>query len=353
MNALYAYFGLRGTSNTLDIPGHGFYQIPLMESIYVKYDISTFDFYSYIPSDVIQGQNLEYNVGHLGDLLRQTDRALIDVTPYCYSDVIKNIMEKKYDLIFLKARFRNLSTLTKKWNDATQFENIIETAIAVGYDPSSIVILDTDLSLPQNFLEYAHNLKIDIKIPSIHFQPISVRMLDLFYSVTKLDIAEKFKANDFIFYGNIPDPNNTSYKAGHTKNPILHECIDVAINLNHYNSQYHVILAGKIPPNYNPRTYFIPRTERSEIYDRFSMSKICLNVSKDLYTERKFIPARVYEAIMFGAIPVSYNMPYIHPALSFSNIEEYREILKYILELNSADYLSLYRQVIDSIIAMG
>ena len=42
--------------------------------------------------------------------------------------------------LYLKARFRNLSTLAKKWKDAHEFELIICAAIEAGYKKESIVI---------------------------------------------------------------------------------------------------------------------------------------------------------------------------------------------------------------------
>lgn len=360
--SLYAYFGLINPFHTVNIPGHPFYQLPLLDSIAEFLNIEKqFDIFSYLPDHIVEAEyeNMKWPEIEPVEILKYlADTRIVHYYP-TIDRIIHLIENKEYEKIILKARFRNLSTLSKKWNDALLFEHIILTALRSGYDPNDIVILDTDQSLPENFKNWSSSKGIIRLAPSIDFQPFTQsfanRLIDLYES----DFEWKRKTNQIIYYGNIGSDSNSVYKSGHTKNPIVFDCLIHGSSLDHFDLTYSTIIAGKITEEIVDLSFklkhcsTIDRTSRIHIFDEFCASKVCLNVSKDLYSEIGFIPARVYEALIFGCIPISYNMPNILPELSFSTVEQYLEILKYIIDLSHEDYIILYKKVINSLLEIN
>jgi len=338
---LYTYFGQLGTNFKEDIPGHMFYQVPLIESLKYVITFDKVDFYSYLDYNTQEGY-FEFPDTKVGELLKNTMDDLLD--KYCptYNEILSNIANEKYEYLVLKARFRNLSTLSKKMTDAYQFESIILHALECGYSPEKIIVLDTDLSMPKNFTSWLKKEGIRILIPSIDFAPMSKNFAKELLTIN----ANRRVLNDAIYYGNLSFGN---YKKGHSKNNIVNDCIHWLHNVSHFEENYCLTIAGKVD-NHFKNIHIIPRTEREKIWFHFESARLCLNVSKDLYCERKFVPARVYESLLFGVIPVSYNMPYIYPAMSFDNIEQFEEIAKFILELSQDDYYSIYSKVLQEFI---
>jgi hypothetical protein len=210
--SLYAYFGELGIFD-MNIPGHTFYQIGLMDSISEKFGTDQFDFLNYISDKYTSGSiDPEFPVGELGELMTRYSRKLINNYQIAYPEVIEKIKNKEYDKLFLKARFRNLSTLQKKLKDAKIFEDIITTALEVGYAPENIIILDTDLSLSESFLNTIKELGLSREIPSITMPGMSKSFID-----DCLQIHEKnqdYRTTNLMYYGNLSFDN---YKEGHSK----------------------------------------------------------------------------------------------------------------------------------------
>ena len=73
-----------------------------------------------------------------------------------------------------------------------------------------------------------------------------------------------------------------------------------------------------------------------------------LNITKEKYNEVKFIPARIYEAMIFGMIPVSYKFNFLCPAFSFETIEDLSEIYEYFYECDAAGLEQAYKHFINS-----
>lgn len=337
--SLYCYFGQLGTNFTVDMPGHMFYQAPLLDAISEGFSVDKFDFYSYIPQE-LQERHYSHPQSPLGDFVSDTLDRLID--SYCKSSferLLHSIKDKAYEKIFLKARFRNLSTLTKKWNDAYQFETIIRTALDSGYFPQNIIIIDTDLSMNPDFINHIRNEGVIIEIPTITFNPMTNNFAERLLDIHK----DRCNTGNAIYYGNLEFSN---YKTGHSKNKIVLDCIKLLSNLEHNGYNYGLTIAGNGNPIDSVQIANILRKDRGEIWSSFETSSLSLNVSKDLYVQEKFVPARVYESLMFGCLPVSYKMPFIFPALSFDNIFEFEEISKFILELSDSDYRSLYEKTL-------
>lgn len=349
--SLYAYFGELGIFDT-NIPGHTFYQVGLLDSLAVKFEINKFDFFNYIDDKYTNGR-IEPGFPYpedLGDLLRTSANRLIDDYQPSYPEVIERIKNHEYEMLFLKARFRNLSTLQKKMKDAAMFENIINTALEEGYPPESIVIVDTDLSLSDSFLETIGELGLRREIPSITMPGMSKRFMD-----DCLEIHEKSQENrptNLMYYGNLSFDN---YKEGHSKNPIIHDIIQSVDQVEMFDgTRFTMSVAAKKDPTLESwigkmdRVSLIAREDRLPIWEHFSMSLVSVNVSKDLYLREKFIPARVYESIMFGVIPVSYKWGQ-HPAMTFETVQDFWEICKFLAECSRKDYLKILRQCADSL----
>jgi hypothetical protein len=126
MKNLYAYYGLPYLNN-VDSPGHYFYNIGLMDSISSAYSIDTFEFYSYFPENIVENEILiPFPDTPHGKLYEKYSKKLVNTFEYKIENVLNSIKNNEYNYIFLKARFRNLSALSKKWKDAKEFEDIIQ-----------------------------------------------------------------------------------------------------------------------------------------------------------------------------------------------------------------------------------
>lgn len=353
MRSLYAYFGLIDLHN-INTPGHSLYQLGLIDSILdaFEYEKVKFDFYSYYPSNIITdniGSICSFPKSQIGDIFNKYKKKLFDVSDSpilskSLNDVITKIKNKEYQNLYLKARFRNLSTLRKKWKDALSFETIIDTAISVGYHPKNIYILDTDLSLPDSFYKKYLNL-ITIAIPSINFPAISTSFLD---DCVNSNLNSKIiKKPNSVFYGNI---NTSNYKSGNSKSAIL---IDVLQSLNSFykNKEADFILISKQYENIFDSAIHVPREKRLSIWNTLSNSSIMINVTKEKYNSKKFIPARIYEAMIFGLIPVSYTFNFLSEMFSFSDIEDLLEIIYYLSDCDSTDIKKAYEVFINNYIS--
>ena len=76
-----------------------------------------------------------------------------------------------------------------------------------------------------------------------------------------------------------------------------------------------------------------------------------LNVTKDKYSDEKFIPARIYEAIIFGLVPVSYKFEFMSNAFSFNDLYDLEEIYFYFKECSHQEMLTNYRTFVKEFIA--
>jgi hypothetical protein len=343
---LYAYFGKLGLFND-DIPGHSFYQVGLLDAISERENDCTFDFYSYLPN--VHGQDFTFPSDSHGELSLTVANRLIN--EYCptFEEVVNRIMAKEYSAIYLKARFRNLSTLAKGLDDARQFEALIKIGKSIGVP---VYILDTDLSLPKSFLDSQEMYGFTRIIPSIDMPGIGSAFAKMCLELNKekiLTAKEKFSPS-VIYYGNL---DFTNYKAGHHKNPIALELLTELADHTMFNGdKFEVFHAGK-PVNGVNATLQIPRQDRHQIWAAFWSSIASINISKDLYVETGFLPARVYEAAMFGVVTVSFSDKSLHPAMGFNTVNEAIEQLTFLAEMSPADYFNLYSSQLDKIVNRG
>jgi hypothetical protein len=338
MKSLYAYFGLL-RPHTIDSPGHSLYQLGLIDSIREFYNEEKFDFYSYYPSQVIESSQIyDYPDSKLGQVFAKYRDEMIASAPRPLSEVIEEIKKKEYSRLYLKARFRNLSTLSKKWKDARDFEEIINTAISAGYSKEEIIILDTDLSLPESF-SYEFKQDVTVLIPSIDFPGISARFLNDCIDAHLGNFDKKLL--NCVFYGNIDTSN---YKKGNDKGRILNSVLEWCDS--EYSSsglsKFIVICKENEEFELSSNNYRIARKNRPEIWSALEESTIMLNVTKDKYNDLQFIPARIYEAMIFGMIPVSYKFNFLCPAFSFNDLSDLSEILKYLKECSPEDLEKAY-----------
>jgi hypothetical protein len=357
-NALYAYFGELGIF-TDNIPGHSFYQLGLMDSLAKKHGINKFDFLNYIDDtgnteevlDIYARPN--YPSGSLGEVFEFYTDKLIDIYRISFGIALSRINQGHYSKLFLKARFRNLSTLEKKLKDAAKFEMIIETALEVGFDPGDIVIVDTDLSLSKEFIDFLEEKGITREIPSITVAGISQEFANFClatHSEVPTDLPKR-ELNNIMYYGNLSFDN---YKDGHSKNPIALEIIDNISSTETIDGRsFRGVIAAKPTPELNGiidcylRLELIPRADRGKIWQFLLSCGVSLNVSKDLYLEKGFIPARVYESIIFGIIPVSYKWGY--SPMSFETPHQFFEICKFIIDCSREDYLKILTRIANSL----
>lgn len=347
--ALYAYFGELGIFFD-DIPGHTFYQIGLLDSISHNLGIDQFDFYNYLDEEAFD-PNLprpQFPDGLGSAVFTKYSDRLIDNYRIQYLKVLENIKEKKYSHVILKARFRNLSTLAKKINDTHRFEQIILAALDAGYDPSNIIILDTDLSLSDNFLNFVNEHKIKILTPSISISAIGTNFIYDCLQWHKDNISSLSRNSNLFYYGNLDTSN---YKPGHTKNKIIHEIIDTISGVKTlYGQGFNLKIAAKETPllgeliDTKKNVSLISRKERFEIWQAMETSLLSINVSKDKYIMAKFTPARVYESVALGIIPVSYKAS-THPAMAFNDVDQFFEICKFLSEVSPTEYLDILEKV--------
>jgi hypothetical protein len=349
MKSLYAYFGLLDLHN-IDSPGHSLYQLGLVDSIGTHFGESKFDFYSYYPEEVIKSCKLSgFPESELGQVFHKYRKKLFENPIHNIGTLLESIAKKEYSKLFLKARFRNLSTLAKKWKDAREFEEIIEAAFRAGYTKDEIFILDTDLSLPDSFYEKYFN-KVTVVIPSIDFPGIS---LDFLQDCVNANHSEKDYSNfSSVFYGNI---DTSKYKSGNDKSEILGSVVtmlDSLHNIRENNANPFYLICKENDFNsifkVGDNTKHVPRNERSQIWDTLEASLIMVNVTKEKYNEVKFIPARIYEAMIFGMIPISYKFDFLCKAFSFETIEDFIEIYKYLLECTAKERDQAYLHFVAS-----
>ena len=345
--ALYTYFGELGIFNE-NIPGHTFYQTGLLDSISIKYGIDIFDFYNYLD---IESTSTNYRFPPIGAfaILEKHTNSLISKYRISFSDVITNIKSRVYSKLFLKARFRNLSTLQKKLMDTARFETIITVALDAGYHPNDIIILDTDLSMPIEFVNVIKGLNILIETPSITLPGIGERVLADSLEYHSKELYKR--SNSLMYYGNLDSSN---YKQGHAKNQIIFDIIDQVQDVSTFIGEpFKLTIAAKITDELEIKLIkkgiaTISRQNREDIAYSFVPALASINVSKDLYLEKGFTPARVFESIALGVIPISYRQDY-HPAMSFNNTQEFWEICKFLSECSPADYFKILFKMAESI----
>lgn len=338
MKALYAYFGLLDLHD-IDSPGHSLYQLGLLDSIRETYGVKKFDFFTYYPPGEVEKARLSpYPDDGLGDMFVAMKASLIDEDRIDLSLMLERIREKHYSRLYLKARFRNLSTLSKKWLDAWLFELIIESAIEAGYSKSEIFILDTDLSLPDSFYQ-DYDEAVTTLIPSIHFPGISEGFL-----TACVNLRESMsKQRSIVYYGNI---NTASYKSGNAKSSDL---IPILGRVAAFKGLDLTLICKPQDSVGITHIRHIERRDRPRIWSALSDSAFMLNVTKPKYEKERFIPARIYEALIFGMIPISSGFSFLCPAFSFSNDVELNEILTYLVrDCSDDDLLIAYRHFVDS-----
>lgn len=341
---LYAYFGNLGIFSE-DIPGHSFYQIGLLDAIREREgDDCKFDFYSYLP--VPEPQKEIFPADEIGKLNDQYMQAMIAEYRLSFQSAIENIRMGRYSAVYLKARFRNLSTLAKGFNDAHQFEQFIQEA--AGVPDLKVYVLDTDLSLPDEFLEAAVEYGVKRIVPSIDMPGIGSSFLKSVMEIHANGLSKH--RNQVMYYGNLDFKN---YKAGHAKNPIIFDLINRLHEHRKFNKDgFSVIHAGKPTESINV-SQSIHRKDRGAIWQEFRNSIASINVSKDLYVEKGFLPARVYEAIMFGTVTVSFSDKSIHPSFGFDTVDQAIEQLTYLSEIQADDYLKVLESQAQAILLRG
>ncbi len=344
MKSLYAYFGLLDLHD-IDSPGHSLYQIGLVDSLRESFGEEKFDFYSYYPEEVIKSADLKgFPPTALGKLFNMYRTNLFESPIHNIDELLCKISNKEYSKLYLKARFRNLSTLSKKWKDARDFDKIIDTAVSAGYLKDEIIILDTDLSLSDKFIDRASD-HATILIPSIDFPGISNTFL---VDCVNLNLANSKNGISSVFYGNIDTSN---YKSGNSKSEILSDALNW-ISDNHLSKSesFHLICKRKDFDSFNKNstTYHIDRKNRTQIWEILESSRIMINVTKEKYNNRRFIPARIFEAIIFGMIPISYKFDFLCSAFSFNNIDDLSEIYAYLYECDDAGLNQAYKYFINS-----
>jgi hypothetical protein len=344
MKALYAYFGLLDLHN-IDSPGHSLYQLGLVDSIRESFGCEKFDFYSYYPNEVIRSAEVKgFPDTPIGRLLTEYRKGLFDSPIHEIDDLLMRISAREYSKLFLKARFRNLSTLAKKWKDARDFETIIEEAISVGYTKEQIIILDTDLSLPDSFFE-KFSSKVTISVPSVDFPGISK---DFLRRCVDINLASKnYFSHVSVFYGNI---DTSKYKAGNSKNPILGEIVEwIELNRDE-RSPLSLICKESDYLGHEDKSIHVSRNNREAIFEMLEISTLMINVTKDKYDTAQFIPARIFEAMIFGMIPVSYKFEFLCKTFSFETLEDFIEIYKYLNECDESGLKQAYVHFVDNYI---
>jgi len=344
--SLYAYFGLLDLHD-IDSPGHSLYQIGLVDSLRESFGEEKFDFYSYYPEEVTKSANLHaFPNTELGELFGRYRKELFDRPIHDIENLLDLIASRTYSKLYLKARFRNLSTLAKKWKDARDFERIIECAIESGYSEKEIIILDTDLSLSDKFVESTRGL-VTILIPSIDFPGISNCFL---VDCVNLNLSNFKSGVSSVFYGNI---DTSKYKSGNAKSSILMDVLNWISKYYEKNEQlglFYLICKRKDYESFSKKNNVthLDRNRRAMIWDTLEYSRVMINVTKEKYNERKFIPARIYEAMIFGMIPISYKFEFLCPAFSFETIDDLYEIYSYLNECDEEGLAQAYKHFVNS-----
>lgn len=359
---LYTYFGFLWP-NSIDIPGHFLYQPFLLKEILHKIDKDSnykIDFYSYlnnletIPESVINKNSYFFKISNyirawasiVINVRSKNNNALLNI-----EEILYNIKKDNYDAVFLKARFRNMSTYSKKYYDTYKFEKILDTCIKA---KTPTYIIDTDCSLSEKFIDKYINPNNNINILSLgnidkvylnlnkekmtNFKLLRGIDPKTFNDILPYITEEKNFINKeklLIYYGNIAFKN---YKANHTKSLNGLSIYFKYIENNPADFKYSFL--GKLEDFgniYNNDMRYIEnikRNDRISIIDRHKKGICSINISKELYEKVDFTPARITEAFLFSNIPFVYrkNNNYLGVLPGFKNYLEFNEFIELIKE---------------------
>ena len=164
-----------------------------------------------------------------------------------------------------------------------------------------------------------------------------------------LNLTQSKKGISSVFYGNI---DTSKYKSGNSKSEILPNALEW-IARNHWSRDEDFYLVCKkndfdsVSDKLTSSTYHLDRKNRIKIWGTLESSRIMVNITKEKYNDRRFIPARIFEAIIFGMIPVSYKFDFLCPAFSFENLEDLSEIYIYLNECDEAGLEQAYKHFIN------
>lgn len=367
---LYGYFGYI-TPYTADIPGHFLYQPFLIDescSLLANGEEYKVDLYSYFKDPTIENSpcsEFNYFLPSVNKILNKWAVSRLNPNNGCYYHSLRSVLEKirnrEYDEVILKARFRNLSTHTKKLFDTKKFEDIAEIALARNIP---VTIIDTDLSMPEEFVYRFINKQDLVRviglgdvtiaypnidrskiISSIPLYGISIDKLKQIYMSFKdnnEEIVNKDRRKNLIYYGNIAFAN---YKKNHTKN---REVLEYLLKLR--EERFFKDIAGYIIGKVEDSDYLvgynnIKRYSRLQIADIHKRSRISVNISKMLYEKSDFTPARITESWIYGILPLSYSSGNYQNdrTVLFKNYYEFVENIRlYLVDSNIEDYYNMF-----------
>jgi len=317
MKALYCYFG-RFTDHCADIPGHPLYQLFFLKSLKKKFSIDSFDVF-YYDHDIYDYSVSNYSI--LKDYRRNIESELIRKNDIS----LQEVLDTKYDVVFLKYRFRNLSRLKDRCLDRYYFEMIYNNKKNVSW------IIDSDDMIQEpyeNIITYFWNKH------SYHTETKNIKkVIPVQYDdiITAINII-KDENNGFL----LKDKNKLTFIGNEYFKVGLH---DLFIDIHSLDEKLNIIVQGKWN-KYQYISKIIPRIERKLGYLALKNSICSIQKSKESYLVDNFLSPRIFESWLLGTLIFSENS-FMPKFSSFKTSIELSEKIKFLNEIDNETYSNL------------
>lgn len=300
MKALYCYFGRFGDHN-LDIPGHPLYQLFLLNSLAQKFNIDKFSVYYY---DKPKSFTNEFSI--LRDYRKHLHSKLIEYDDISFADALTD----KYDIVFLKYRFRNLSRLLAKSYDRLKFEKLFQT------HGEKVYIIDTDAEVKERCPHVVSFFLKDWAYPSNDI----IKLIP----VLEEDIA------------NVVDVQDKTYQLTFIGNEYFK--VDIAQKFAELAARTNVDLVVQGKWKFHPfLKAILPRTERVAGYNNLKFSDCSVQISKKIYLDFDFMSPRIFESWLLGTLIFSQNS-FMGAFSKFDGMIDLAEKIKLLKGFNINEY---------------
>lgn len=311
--ALFCYFGRFG-DHTAPIPGHPLYQIFFLNSISKKFGIDKFDIFYYDEYDY----DIKDNFVVLSEYRQKLKDALIDKDNLSFDEALNN----KYDVVFLKYRFRNYSRLKEGSLDRLKFEKLAD----VHYNNSWIIDTDAEIKKTDYFPRILSLFLKDFDYPSKH----TTKIIPVLHTDIQECIREIEKKEMMMFIG------NEYNKSG------IHNILELSHKWN---------LKTFVQGKWKKQAYIdsiLDRTDRVYGYRNLENALFTVQASKDIYQTYDFMSPRIFESYLLSTL-VFGNYSFFPKFSKYSNDVVLQEKIRFLTEINSKEYFKILKLEIEEL----
>ena len=312
MRALYCYFG-RMDDHNLDIPGHPLYQTFFLKALSKKFNVDKFDIFYYNELNEVKNDF---------SILKKSRENFFNNKVRYNGMTLNKVLNNKYDIVFMKYRFRNYSRLVNHSLDAYYFDLLYRKF------KDKVYIIDTDAEV-RGFYD---NIITFFKNEYIYECNNIISMVPILKSDILNNTTIKIRRNNnFMFIGNEYFKRDL---------PVILE------QLHKLNNKMDITVQGK----WKSYDYLnvLDRTKRIEGYTLLENSIASIHYSKQVYHEYEFMSPRIFESFLLGTIIFS-NDRFMPEFCRYASLIELSEKLKFLNECNSEQYYNIWRKCIDEL----